>query len=142
LQRNSGTDHRAGDRSGPHSHPFCFQTPGTALKVYEFPQVGLRTLALQRIPRTEKGVVDGHFWSPSYFLATVGEVKLEDVKRYVQSQAVRNYRFRIYPNREQEQKLLTWLETCRWIYNTALAQRKEAWEKEKRSVSRIEQQSG
>jgi len=54
--------------------------------------------------------------------------------------AVRNYRFRIYPNREQEQKLLTWLETCRWIYNTALAQRKEAWEKEKRSVSRIEQQ--
>jgi len=28
----------------------------------------------------------GHFWSPSYFLATVGEVKLEDVKRYVQSQ--------------------------------------------------------
>lgn len=54
--------------------------------------------------------------------------------------AVRNYRFRIYPNREQEQKLLAWLETCRWIYNTALAQRKEAWEKEKRSVSRIEQQ--
>ena len=52
-----GTDHRAGDRSGPHSHPFCFQTPGTALKVCEFPQVGLRTLALQRIPRTEKGVV-------------------------------------------------------------------------------------
>ncbi len=31
--------------------------------------------------------------------------------------AVRNYRFRIYPNREQEQKLLAWLETCRWIYN-------------------------
>jgi putative transposase len=54
--------------------------------------------------------------------------------------AVRNYRFRIYPNREQEQKLLAWLETCCWIYNTALAQRKEAWEKEKRSVSRIEQQ--
>jgi len=54
--------------------------------------------------------------------------------------AVRNYRFRIYPNREQEQKLLAWLEACRWIYNTALAQRKEAWEKEKRSVSRIEQQ--
>ena len=26
------------------------------------------------------------FWSPSYFLATVGEVKLEDVKKYVQSQ--------------------------------------------------------
>ncbi len=54
--------------------------------------------------------------------------------------AVRNYKFRIYPNREQEQKLLAWLETCRRIYNTALAQRKEAWEKENRSVSRSEQQ--
>jgi len=26
------------------------------------------------------------FWSPSYFIATTGQVKLEDVKRYVQSQ--------------------------------------------------------
>lgn len=54
--------------------------------------------------------------------------------------AVRNYRFRIYPNKEQEQKLLAWLETCRWIYNTALAQRKEAWEREKRAITRAEQQ--
>ncbi len=54
--------------------------------------------------------------------------------------AVRNYRFRIYPNREQEQKFLAWLETCRRIYNAALTQRKEAWERERRSVSRIEQQ--
>jgi len=28
----------------------------------------------------------GKFWSPSYFIATTGQVKLEDVKRYVQSQ--------------------------------------------------------
>ncbi len=53
---------------------------------------------------------------------------------------IRNYKFRIYPNKEQERKLLRWLETCRRIYNTALAQRKEAWEKEKRSVTRTEQQ--
>ncbi|MBO8138110.1 MAG: IS200/IS605 family element transposase accessory protein TnpB [Desulfotomaculum sp.] len=53
---------------------------------------------------------------------------------------IRNYKFRIYPNKEQERKLLRWLETCRRIYNTALAQRKEAWEKEKRSVTRKEQQ--
>lgn len=36
--------------------------------------------------------------------------------------------------------MLRWRETCRWIYNTALAQRKEAWEQERRSVSRVEQQ--
>jgi len=28
----------------------------------------------------------GKFWSPSYFIATTGQVKLEDVKKYVQSQ--------------------------------------------------------
>ncbi len=28
----------------------------------------------------------GRFWSPSYFIAMTGQVKLEDVKRYVQSQ--------------------------------------------------------
>ncbi|EDP75378.1 IS200/IS605 family transposase [Hydrogenivirga sp. 128-5-R1-1] len=28
----------------------------------------------------------GRFWSQSYFIASVGQVKLEDVKRYVQSQ--------------------------------------------------------
>ena len=31
----------------------------------------------------------GKFWSPSYFIATTGQVKLEDVKRYVQSQGRR-----------------------------------------------------
>lgn len=54
--------------------------------------------------------------------------------------ATRNYKFRLYPNKEQEFRLLCWLETCRWIYNTTLAQRKEAREREKRFVSRIEQQ--
>jgi putative transposase len=53
---------------------------------------------------------------------------------------IRNYKFRLYPNKEQERKLLRWLETCRRIYNTALVQRKEAWEKERRSVTRTEQQ--
>ncbi|MCL6479494.1 MAG: transposase, partial [Peptococcaceae bacterium] len=53
---------------------------------------------------------------------------------------IRNYKFRAYPNKEQERKLLCWLETCRRIYNDALAQRKEAWEQEKRSVTRLEQQ--
>ncbi|AOQ23145.1 IS200/IS605 family transposase ISMma22 [Moorella thermoacetica] len=52
----------------------------------------------------------------------------------------RNYKFRLYPNKEQESQLLRWLETCRWIYNTALAQRKETWERERRTVTRIEQQ--
>lgn len=54
--------------------------------------------------------------------------------------AIRNYKFRIYPNKEQERKLLRWLETCRRIYNEALSQRKKAWEQENRSITRVEQQ--
>jgi len=34
----------------------------------------------------KREVWGGKFWSPSYFIATTGQVKLEDVKRYVQSQ--------------------------------------------------------
>jgi len=52
------------------------------------------------------------------------------------SKAIRNYKFRVYPNKEQERKLLRWLETCRRIYNEALVRRKEAWEQETRSVTR------
>lgn len=54
--------------------------------------------------------------------------------------ATRNYKFRLYPNQEQERKLSRWLEVCRWIYNRALSLRKEAWAEEKRSVTRPEQQ--
>ena len=36
--------------------------------------------------KVKKELWGGKFWSPSYFIATTGQVKLEDVKRYVQSQ--------------------------------------------------------
>ncbi len=34
----------------------------------------------------EKELWNGKFWSHSYFIATTGQVTLEDVKRYVQNQ--------------------------------------------------------
>jgi len=41
----------------------------------------------REFPEVMKGELwGGKFWSPSYFIATTGQVKLEDVKRYVQSQ--------------------------------------------------------
>src|SRR3972149_7457126 len=36
----------------------------------------------------------------------------------------RAYQFRIYPNRKQEVKLTRTLDTCRHLYNDALAERK------------------
>ena len=40
------------------------------------------------------------------------------------------YKFRMYPNKQQEALLDVTLETCRHLYNTALADRKNAYEQE------------
>lgn len=51
------------------------------------------------------------------------------------------YKYRLYPTRQQEQALAEMLETHRRLYNAALAERKDAYEQEQRSVS-YGQQSG
>ena len=40
------------------------------------------------------------------------------------------YKFRMYPNKQQEAMLDVTLETCRHLYNTALADRKNCYELE------------
>ena len=40
------------------------------------------------------------------------------------------YKFRMYPNKQQEAMLDSTLETCRHLYNIALADRKNAYEVE------------
>src|SRR5690348_14532849 len=49
------------------------------------------------------------------------------------------YKYRVYPNRKQEQALSTMVETHRHLYNRALAERKKAYEQEQRSVTYQEQ---
>jgi putative transposase len=51
----------------------------------------------------------------------------------------RAYVYKLRPNRSQLAKLEEILETCRRLYNDALAERKEAWEDEQRSVGFAEQ---
>lgn len=53
---------------------------------------------------------------------------------------MRNHKFRIYPNREQERKLINWLETCRIIYNSALADRKYHYISTGKGLTRATQQ--
>jgi putative transposase len=43
-------------------------------------------LLFREFPELKRELWENRFWSRSYFLSSVGEVKLEDVKRYVQSQ--------------------------------------------------------
>ncbi|MGE5375174.1 MAG: RNA-guided endonuclease InsQ/TnpB family protein [Bacteroidota bacterium] len=49
------------------------------------------------------------------------------------------YKYRLYPSKAQSLLLEQTLETCRRWYNDCLAERKEAYENEKRSVGKFEQ---
>jgi putative transposase len=49
------------------------------------------------------------------------------------------FRFRLYPNRKQEQKLLRMIEAGRQLWNEALAHRKRRWEEERLSTSYSQQ---
>jgi len=49
------------------------------------------------------------------------------------------FKYRLYPNKKQTQALEMMLETHRHLYNRALAERKDAWEAEKHTVSYLEQ---
>ncbi len=49
------------------------------------------------------------------------------------------YKYRLYPSKAQKRLLEQTLETCRRWYNTCLAERKEAYENEQRSVGKFEQ---
>lgn len=53
----------------------------------------------------------------------------------------RTYRYRIRPNATQEATLLSWLDMTREIYNAALQERRDAWEKQRKSISRFDQQA-
>ncbi|MDD5258252.1 MAG: helix-turn-helix domain-containing protein, partial [Methanothrix soehngenii] len=48
------------------------------------------------------------------------------------------YKFRIYPTKSQMTKMEQTLDLCRWTYNQTLAYRKNAWEKEGKSISKYE----
>ena len=48
------------------------------------------------------------------------------------------YKYRIYPNKEQEIQIAKTFGCCRFVYNQTLAYRKESYEKEKKSVSKTD----
>jgi putative transposase len=53
----------------------------------------------------------------------------------------KSYRYRIYPTKSQRSKLDQNLELCRQVYNDTLALRKNAWERENKSISLYETNS-
>ena len=43
-------------------------------------------LLLKEFPEVKRKLSNGHFWSPSYCLITTGQVTLDQLKKYVESQ--------------------------------------------------------
>jgi len=48
---------------------------------------------------------------------------------------MRTYKFRIYPNKEQEEKFIFTLDSCRELYNVALQQRRDVYLSTKKTIS-------
>lgn len=53
--------------------------------------------------------------------------------------AIKSYKFRIYPSKRQTKTLNDQLAICAELYNAALAERREAWRLERKSISRFDQ---
>lgn len=51
----------------------------------------------------------------------------------------KTFRYRIFPSKKQTTLLNQTLDECRWLYNYLLEQRKNAWEKNKKSLSCFDQ---
>jgi putative transposase len=47
----------------------------------------------------------------------------------------------LYPNQQERENIDKTLETCRWLYNHFLAERRDKWEKEQKKVSYTQQQN-
>lgn len=53
--------------------------------------------------------------------------------------ATKAFKYRIYPTKSQETKLLKQLDKCRWLYNHFLEQRKTSWEEKQKLLSMYDQ---
>ena len=51
------------------------------------------------------------------------------------------FKYRLYPNKQQQRLLEQQLEECRWLYNDLLAARRDAWEQRQESLRLHDQQA-
>ena len=53
----------------------------------------------------------------------------------------KTFKYRLYPNKQQQRLLEQQLEECRWLYNHLLAERRDAWEQRQASLRLYDQQA-
>lgn len=92
----------------------------------------------------KKKLWGGHLWNPSYFIATLSENTEEQVRIYTKSKnqvkervsvVEKAYKFRIYPNKQQEELINKTFGCCRYVYNRYLAKRIELYENNQETYS-------
>jgi putative transposase len=69
-----------------HDHPHILFNSKPAITLSESvnsPESVSSRMIRKEFPEAGKYLWGDNFWSPSYFLASVGQVRLEDVKKYV-----------------------------------------------------------
>src|SRR5215470_14375797 len=54
---------------------------------------------------------------------------------------MKTFKYRLYPTKEQQRLLTRQLEECRWLWNTLLAERKQAWEERQEKVDYYDQKA-
>jgi transposase len=54
---------------------------------------------------------------------------------------LKSFTYRLYPTKRQQRLLSEQLEELRWLWNTLLAQRKQAWEERQETVDYYEQKA-
>jgi putative transposase len=51
------------------------------------------------------------------------------------------FQYRIYPSHAQARLLMQMLDACRWLFNTTLATRKQAWEEHQQAIGLYDTQA-
>src|SRR5260221_2482080 len=54
---------------------------------------------------------------------------------------MKTFQYRLYPTKEQQRLLTRQVAECRWLWNTWLAERKQAWEERREMVDYFEQKA-
>jgi len=60
---------------------------------------------------------------------------------YTVRMLMKTFQYRLYPTKGKQRLLTQQLEECRWLWNTLLAERKQAWEEHRQAVDYYEQKA-
>src|SRR5215813_11448074 len=80
---------------------------------------------------------------PCFFNLWAGKKhgKVPTSKGAAESLMLKTFKYRLYPTKRQIRLLTEQLEECRWLWNTLLAERKQAWDERQETVDYYDQKA-